>query len=191
MDANLHKGSCYRIELQLFATIILIVSLSACSRAKENASEDTRQQTEEFHADNDIAMTVRSLADAINVGEPLDSADYDFEGILTDGQGRPLYTDIHGNPGEWSIQVTSPKSAVIRNMFQGDLLSEDLQDYLVQSLNLSEENEIVSDEYDDDDETEMDAFDFGNGTIRFERRKALANNGVETIYLNIVLSAKS
>lgn len=52
-----------------------------------------------FHADNDIAMTVRSLVDAVRVGETLLPADYDFVGVLTDGQGTPLYTDVDGAPG--------------------------------------------------------------------------------------------
>lgn len=177
------------IDIKLIITAILIISLSACGRREKNPDEMC--QPEEFHADNDIAMTVRSIADAINVGEPLDTTDYDFEGILTDGQGRPLYTDIHGNPGEWSIDVTSPESVVIRNSYQGDLLTDDLQDYLVQSLELNQNDRIVSNEYDDDYETEMDAFNFGKGTIRFEKRKALASNGVETIFLNIVMQANS
>ncbi len=71
-------------------------------------TEDS-EATEYFHADNDIAMTVRSLADAIKVGEPLDSTEYDFNGVLTDGQGAPLYTDVQGSPGTWIVDVLDKK----------------------------------------------------------------------------------
>ena len=141
-----------------------------------------------FHADADIAMTVRSLADALKVGEPLDSTDYDYEGILTDGQGRPIYTDVQGNPGEWSVDVLTDSSAVIRNVHLGDLLPDDLEEYVVANLGLGKADIVESTEYDDDDETELDVYDFGGGLIRFEKRKAHAPNGTDAVFVSIVLN---
>lgn len=148
-------------------------------------------ETEEFHADNDIAMTILSLADAIKVGEPLDSTQYDFEGVLTDGQGSPLYTDVQGSPGLWQVDVVDNKSAVIRNIFLGDLLPTDLQNYLLSSLGLNDNNRMnfTSEDADNNDETEIMVYDFGGGYLRFEVRAGIAPNGLEGPLLSIIMSA--
>lgn len=148
-------------------------------------------EADDFHADNDIAMTIRSLADAIKVGEPLDSALYDFEGVLTDGQGSPLYTDIQGTPGTWEIDVLDKKNVMIRNVYLGDLLPTDLQVYLLQSLDIDEDQELEFNPHEavNDDETEIRIFDFGGGFLRFEVRAGIAPNGLEGPMLSIIMSA--
>lgn len=118
---------------------VMLIMLVACGNKTSIVGLDHEQHEETpFHADNDIAMTVSSLVDAVRVGEPLDSADYNFHGILTDGQGTPLYTDIEGNPGEWAVMVISDDEARISNLQLGDLLTEDLRNYIAGSLNLKE-----------------------------------------------------
>ena len=169
----------------LAALIVFVVVVASCGRKdaiRESGKERASEQA--FHADADIAMTVRSLADALKVGEPLDS----YEGILTDGQGRPIYTDVQGNPGEWSVDVLTDSSAVIRNVHLGDLLPDDLEEYVVANLGLGKADIVESTEYDDDDETELDVYDFGGGLIRFEKRKAHAPNGTDAVFVSIVLN---
>ncbi len=137
-------------------------------------------------------MTVRSIADAISVGEPLDTADYNYEGVLTDGSGRPLYTDMLGSPGTWDIEVLTPQTVVIRNNSVGDLLPDDLMHYLALSLDLSDSN-ILSAEtsvLDDDDEAERVVYDFGGGYLRFDIRASTATNGLEGPLVTITASRK-
>lgn len=166
---------------------------SGCHKAPSPSTSDTLAlpETEDFHADNDIAMTILSLADAIKVGEPLDSAQYDFEGVLTDGQGSPLYTDVQGAPGLWQVDVIDNRSAVIRNIFLGDLLPSDLQSYLLRSLGLGDDNRMAftSEDSENNDETEIMVYDFGGGFLRFEVRAGVAPNGLEGQLLNIIMSA--
>ena len=87
------------------SAIAALVAMAACGGAnggKDAAGKDSDSvfsaSQQDFHADNDIAMTLGSIADAIRVGEPLDSATYSYTGVLTDGVGRPLYTDVDGTP---------------------------------------------------------------------------------------------
>lgn len=101
---------------------------------------------EDFHADNDIAMTVSSVADAIEVDEPLTSEDYDFEGVLTDGQGSPLYTAEDGTPGRWTVRVMAPDRLEISNTLRGDLLAASLRQYLSASLGTGDPVWTQSDE---------------------------------------------
>ncbi|MDE5871308.1 MAG: hypothetical protein K2H22_05170, partial [Muribaculaceae bacterium] len=118
-------------------SVMLIVLVSCGNRTAAVGFDVARPEESQFHADNDIAMTVCSLVDAVRVGERLDSADYGFQGILTDGQGTPLYTDIEGNPGEWSVKVVSGEEARISNLHLGDLMTEDLRSYILSALNLN------------------------------------------------------
>ena len=74
------KSIFVRYALTL-AAFIVISTFPACKQP-EKTNNDNKVETqqpisvaEDFHADNDIAMTVRSIADAIRVGEPLDSTD--------------------------------------------------------------------------------------------------------------------
>lgn len=165
---------------------------TACSQTdkKTITSDSTPTDTiqEEFIADYDIAMTVKSIVDAISIGEPLDTAEYNFEGILTDGQGTPLYTDIQGSPGEWEVDVTSANSVRIRNIYLGDLLPESLTGYLTNTLQLDNNDKVLTDEYSDDDDTSLEIYDFGDGDIRFETRNAFAPNGLEGPLMSIILT---
>jgi len=178
----------------LFAVIVgisagLIINMSGCRRSTatvQPAADSTSLYSDDYHADNDIAMTVRSITDAIRVGEPLDTLDYNFEGVLTDGEGHPLYTDIQGTPGTWEVDVLSPTTAVIRNVYLGDLLPDYLESYLAGSLDLSQENVIETTEFDDDDETQLVVYDFGGGYLRIETRAAVAANGLEGPLMSIV-----
>lgn len=151
-----------------------------------------RTDTSYFHADNDIAMMIRSLADALRVGEPLDSTQYDFEGVLTDGQGTPLYTDVMGSPGTWQVDVLDVRNAIIRNIYLGDLLPLDLQNYILQSLDvpLPVELEYNGVEALEDDETDISVFDCHGVYLRFEVRAGVAPNGIEGPQLSIIMSSE-
>lgn len=180
----------YAATASLIMTIALI--LAGCtgpSGEKKRSGQEDENIT--YHADFDIVMTARSIADAINVGERLDSTEYDYEGVLTDGQGRPLYTDIHGTPGEWIVDVVTDRSAAIRNVSLGDLLPDDLQAYILSGMGITGDAEIPTEEYSDDAETEVSVYDFGSGVIRFEKRRAVAPNGIDATFMNIVLRAKA
>ena len=173
----------------------MLAHVLGCSRSNRKAAiadSDTvaTAPAEYYHADNDIAMTVRSLVDALSIGERLDSVNYDFKGVLTDGQGRPLYTDITGTPGIWEVDVTSPTSAVIRNTNIGDLLPWDLEHYLVQTLNLDESDMIPpSPQVHADADIHRVEFDFGSGYLRIETRKVIAD-GMEGALMNITTAKK-
>ncbi len=167
----------------------LIVNLSGCRKAavtEQPAADSISLYADEYHADNDIAMTIRSITDALRVGEPLDTLDYNFEGVLTDGEGHPLYTDIQGTPGSWDVDVISPTTAVVRNIYLGDLLPDDLESYLAGSLNLSAENVIESTEYDDDEETQLVVYDIDGVYLRIETRAGVAPNGLEGPLMSII-----
>lgn len=116
----------------------MIIAVAACSNkeAAVRQAEPMPQDTP-FLADNDIAMTVCSIVDAVRVGEPLDSTGYNFLGILTDGQGTPLYTDVEGEPGEWRVAVVNDVEACISNRRVGDLMTDDLRQYILGSLGLN------------------------------------------------------
>lgn len=179
--------------------MVLFVALvmTNCAHNDRKVSTDTDSAVAAYHsvdeyvAENDIAMTVRSIVDAISVGEMLDTAEYNYNGILTDGEGVPLYTDIQGNPGEWEVDVLNENSVRIHNLYLGDLLPKDLMEYLTAALSLSESNLCASDEYEDDDETHLEVYDFGSGSIRFETREAFAPNGLEGPLMSIVITDES
>lgn len=168
--------------------ICLLLVFTGCSGSqKQTEIADTLPRiVDEYHADNDIAMTLRSITDAIRVGEPLDTLDYNFEGVLTDGEGRPLYTDIQGSPGEWIVDVISPTSAVLRNVYLGDLLPDYLETYIAGSLNLSDSNIVETTEFDDDDDTSLVVYDLDGGFLRIETRSAVAANGLEGPLMSII-----
>lgn len=173
--------------ITLFMATITIGCHKSASEA--GSSDSLTVAAEEYHADNDIAMTLRSITDALSVGEPLDTLDYNFEGVLTDGEGHPLYTDIQGTPGTWEVDVISPTSAVIRNVYLGDLLPDDLESYIVANLNLSEDNLIESTDYDDDEETQLVVYDLGKCHLRIETRAAVAPNGLEGPLMSIIAAS--
>lgn len=181
----------------IIAAFIVIATAPAChnsgmnSNDKEVVTPQPIVASEDFHADNDIAMTVRSIADALRVGEPLDSTEYDFEGVLTDGQGTPLYTDVQGGPGIWVVDVLDPKTVTLRNLYLGDLLPTDLESYLLQSLGLTEKHKILFTAHEavNEDETNILVYDFDGGYMRFEIRAGIAPNGLEGPLLTIIMSA--
>ena len=163
------------------AAMAIVMSLGSCGKgtAEKSAESDSAAGVaEEYHADNDIAMTVRSIADAV---------DYNFYGVLTDGQGHPLYTDLQGNPGNWDVDVLSPTTAVIRNVDLGDLLPDDLEIYLSSMLEMDESNIVDSDVIDEED-TRVVVYDFGGGFIRIEKRKGVAPNGLEGSLMRITVT---
>lgn len=174
--------------LLLASVLCIVVFLAGCDRSRKN-SAGSDESGDFYHADNDIAMVVRSLADAVSVGEPLDSADYDYDGILTDGQGTPLYTDVQGAPGQWEVNVVNPRRAVIRNLYLGDLLPEDLEVYITRSLNLGEADIVETHEYDEDDESDLALYSIPGGELRFETRAGIAPNGLEGPLMSIVVAA--
>lgn len=172
---------------------LIVAGVCACSRERNVSiavADDSLASVDDYHADNDIAMTVRSIVDALTVGEPLDTLEYNFEGVLTDGEGHPLYTDIQGSPGLWEVDVINPSSAVIRNVYLGDLLPDDLETYLASSLSLSPANLVESEEYDDDEDTSLVVYDLQRLELRIETRAAVAPNGLEGPLITIRLSGK-
>ncbi len=193
MSANKDR---YQREISFLSFMLFLItaSLTGCTTGNQDSKPSGKVDSsaiDEYHADLDIAMTLRSIADAISVGEPLDTTDYNFEGVLTDGIGHPLYTDIQGMPGVWEVDVLSPTSAVIRNTYLGDLLPEDLQSYVTGSLGISAENIVSRIEPDHEDESETIVYDFGGGYLRFESRSAIAPNGLEGPYITIIASKKN
>lgn len=163
---------------------MMFLLLVACAEGNKEAH---KTEQEVFHADNDIAMTVRSLADAVRVGESFDSTVYSFEGVLTDGVGAPLYTDISGSPGQWKIEVLSPEYVRIRNLYLGDLLPGSLEEYIVNEMGLTEKDRIPTDMFDYDAESEVSIYRLNGGEMRFETRSAVAPNGLEGPLVNIAI----
>lgn len=155
----------------------MLFAAGACGNGTKKTPAADTAVVETFHADNDIAMTVRSLADAIRVGEPLDSIDYDFTGVLTDGTGRPLYTDLQGLPGEWKVEVVDTASVVIRNMEVGDLVAGDLENYIKSTLGLLPPD-MVRDMRTDDRQCGVYAL-YGWGYIAIDVRRATTPSGLE------------
>lgn len=177
-----------------FLPIIAVASILhvGCNNAVRNSTSETEEESveteEEYHAENDIAMTVKSLVDAIRVGEKLDTTDYNFNGVLTDGIGRPLYSNVQGHPGLWDVDVLSPTVAVIRNEDIGDLLPDDLESYLVSNLGLDAANLIDSLEYHGPEGAETSVYDFGGGYIRLDVRTQAAASGLEGAMVRITAS---
>lgn len=157
--------------------------LGSCS----GGSKDESKEAEEYHADNDIAMTIRSVSDAFVVGEPLHDKGYHFEGVLTDGAGMPLYTDIMGSPGQWSVDVVSANELRIHNLYLGDLLPENLRQYLEQSLDLEEPVRRGTVRDAEDSEIEISEYILPGGTMRIETREAKTPNGVTGPLVSISL----
>lgn len=168
------------------AAVLAVFMIVACARRPEAASAPAAPQP--FHAENDIAMVMRSLADALAVGERIDSADYSFEGILTDGQGMPLYTDVQGGPGEWVVEVLNDSTAAVHNLYVGDLLPGQLLAYLEDELPMQVQD-VEDTEADSDDDLERHFYYLGTGSVRFEVRSARASNGLEGPLVRIVVSS--
>lgn len=186
--------------LKASAPALLMVS-GGCSStgssagADSFASDSVREQgrpmetvaEEQYKADYDIGMTISSVADAINVGEPLDSVEYNFDGVLTDAMGAPLFTDFSGFPGQWEVTVVNSRELRIRNKGTGDLSPEMLVDYLKTSLAERNEGEIEKvDEYDEGD-ARISEYTYGRTALRIETRPELLPTGEVGPRLEITL----
>lgn len=169
--------------------LMFVVAVASCGRhaASENTSE-AENPPAGFHADNDIAMTVNSLVDAVRVGESLDSSSYNFDGILTDGQGMPLYTDSEGAPGEWSVRVEDTESAVISNVGIGDLMADDLRNYILSSLKMNAADHVTTYENPEKEGEIISMYDLGDAHIRFVTSAAQTPAGLEGWLMSIYVS---
>ncbi len=141
-------------------------------------TEDFEADEETFASDNDIAMTVRSVADAINVGEAIDSVDYSFKGVLTDGSGMPLFTNMDGLPGEWEVEVVSPSVVQIRNVNTGDLISDNLVGYISAALQLDDDDTLQLVSTREHADHKVSVFTFGKGTITIESQPGADPSGI-------------
>lgn len=175
--------------LSAFLASVVIIALYSCSGNKTEQVKDSipEEASESYHADQDIAMTVASIADAIRVGEALDSTVYNYVGVLTDGEGTPLYTDSEYYPGQWEVVVVENDSAVVRNLNSGTLMVEALQNYITESLALNDQNIIETEDVDEDNIIENTVYSFDGGKIRFELLKEDTPLGEEGPFLSISL----
>ncbi|MDE7348021.1 MAG: hypothetical protein K2N48_14920 [Muribaculaceae bacterium] len=169
----------------LMVSVMLIVLVSCGNRTAAVGYEMAGPEESQFHADNDIAMTVCSLVDAVRVGERLDSSDYGFKGILTDGQGTPLYTDIGGNPGEWSVKVISGDEARISNLHLGDLMTSDLRNYIVSALNLNSADLVTAYVNPADEQEFIWLYDIGDVQVAFSETQVKTPSDLEGIMMSI------
>lgn len=180
-----------RLALVACASGVVLVSASCSHRPSPDTYGNQSQEESHFHADNDIAMTVRSIVDAVRVGETLLPADYDFEGILTDGQGTPLYTDVAGMPGEWSVKVESGDEVSISNRYLGDLMYEDLRVYILSALDMNEAD-LVSAYNNPLNEAEfIYHYDTGEIDINFSILPTSTSSGLEGTLMTISISRRS
>lgn len=169
-------------------SLFLTTMTCACNSSGKGKSNQDSTSIEEYHADNDIAMIAKSFADALVINEPLDTLENNFTGVLTDGEGHPLYTDIQGSPGIWNVNVTNPNTAVIRNVYLGDLLPGYLESYITTNLDLTEDDKIGTSVSDTTDNSQVTVYNLDGAYLRFEIRTALAPNGLEGPLLSIVLT---
>ena len=168
----------------------MAIGFSACTGHDKRASDSAEAEANYEHADNDIAMTIRSIMDAMSVDQPLDSAEYNYQGILTDGSGMPLYTDIQGAPGQWAIEVISPTKARVKNLYLGDLVPEELTQYLLTSLEIPDTVMIEEGSPLNMPDAEVAIYDFGAGQIVFETLTAKTESGHTGPLMNILLLKK-
>ena len=84
------------------------------------------------------------------------------------------------------MDVLSPTSAVLRNIYLGDLLPDYLETYIAGSLNLSASNLLETTEIDDDDDTSLVVYYLDGGYLRIETRSAVAANGLEGPLMSII-----
>ena len=173
-------------------SVMLIVLVACGNKTPAVGFEAEKPEESQFHADNDIAMTVCSLVDAVRVGERLDSADYGFTGILTDGQGTPLYTDIEGNPGEWCVKVVGDDEARISNLRLGDLLTGDLRNYILAALNLNGADLVTAYINPADENEFIWLYDIGDVQVAFSETLVKTPSDLEGIIMTVsVYSAAS
>lgn len=171
-------------------SVMLIVLVSCGNRAAGISYESSMPEENQFHADNDIAMTVCSLVDAVRVGERLDSTDYNFDGILTDGQGTPLYTDVEGNPGEWKVRVVDQDKALISNLHLGDLMTEDLRNYIIGALNLNRADLVTAYINPTNEQEFIWLYDIGDVNVSFSEIMVKTPSDLEGIMMSIAVFRK-
>ncbi len=174
----------------LMVSVMLIVLVSCGNKATPVSPQDDKPEETQFHADNDIAMTVCSLVDAVRVGENLDSIDYNFDGILTDGQGTPLYTDLEGNPGQWKVRVVNEGEARISNLRLGDLMTADLRNYILGALNLNNADLVTAYVNPLDDNEFIWLYDIGDVNVSFSEMQTKTQSGIEGLIMTITISKK-
>ncbi len=174
----------------LMISVMLIVMVSCGNKTPGIRYDATMPEEPQFHADNDIAMTVCSLVDAVRVGEKLDSAEYNFNGILTDGQGTPLYTDIEGNPGEWQVRVVNEEEARINNLHLGDLMTEDLRSYIIGALNLNHADLVTAYLNPANEEEYIWLYDIGDVNLSFSETLVQTPSDYEGIIMSISVFKK-
>ncbi|MDE6695696.1 MAG: hypothetical protein K2K25_02340, partial [Muribaculaceae bacterium] len=171
-------------------SVMLIVLVSCGGKTTPVSLEADQPEETQFHADNDIAMTVCSLVDAVRVGENLDSIDYNFDGILTDGQGTPLYTDIEGNPGQWKVRVINEGEANISNLYLGDLMTHDLRNYIIGALNLNSADLATAFVNPKDEHEFIWRYDLGDAYVSFSETETKTQSGLEGIIMKISVFRK-
>ncbi|MDE6478738.1 MAG: hypothetical protein K2L45_00600 [Muribaculaceae bacterium] len=174
----------------LMFSVMLIVLISCGNKTPGISFESSSPEETQFHADNDIAMTVCSIVDAVRVGESLVNDDYDFDGILTDGQGTPLYTDLEGNPGEWKVRVVSQDEALISNLHLGDLLTQDLRNYILGALNLNNADLVTAYINPKNEDEFIWLYDIGDVNVSFSEIPTKSPSGLEGIIMSISISKK-
>ncbi|MDE6637474.1 MAG: hypothetical protein K2K32_04465 [Muribaculaceae bacterium] len=174
----------------LMVSVMLIVLVSCGSKTPSVSLDADQPEETQFHADNDIAMTVCSLVDAVRVGETLDSIDYNFDGILTDGQGTPLYTDIEGNPGEWKVRVVSEGEASISNLYLGDLMTHDLRNYIIVALNLNSADLATAYVNPHNEHEFIWRYDLGDAYVSFSETETKTQSGLEGIIMKVSVFRK-
>lgn len=162
----MHRPLFLRVMLAAVAGCAVSASLTGCSKNGNNGSDSDQQDY--YHADRDIAMTLGSILDAVRVGEPLDSTVYNFVGVLTDGEGAPIYTDRDYYPGQWEVMVVTPDSAVVRNLNSGNIMVADLKNYIADNLDLDDDDICDAIDFDNDDIIEETVYSFEGGLLRFK-----------------------
>ena len=175
----------------LLAAAIFLILPSCSGSGSKSASDADSAAAASLHADNDIAMILRSLIDALNVEQALDSNIYNFRGTLTDGSGRPLYTDVQGSPGAWEVRVINDSSAALRNIYLGDLLTEELQQYLLTTLHIPDSTLVAGGPAGHDPDANLRIYDFGKGELIFETKEAETEGGESGPLLNIIVRKRA
>lgn len=170
----------------------MVCCFMACGNASGGAnSTGDSVPTESFHANNDIAMTVRSLVDATSLGERLDPLEYNYAGVLTDGSGRPIYTDTSGAPGVWSVEVDSPSEATITNTYPGDLLGNDLRLYLLHHLDVKDDSAVVIPAPDTNPDMEIRQYPLEGAVLTFEQTVMPTQQGTLSEQVTIRIASAS
>ncbi len=179
------RSLTYKVPALVFA-VLLCACANNASKESDSAETDSLISTDAPIDNYDIAMAVSSITDAIELGEPLDSAEYNFEGILTDGQGTPLYTDVQGSPGKWQINVVDERSVKIRNLYLGDLVPDSLTHYIIGSLKQAGSQPVLckNDNEEDDSGCIMSEYPtviykLGKSTILFQTKSVYTSSGDE------------